>query len=320
MVAGRGRRLRPSGSGGHRAAGELWRYVWRESRPHQLWLCLLAGAVFPLTMVPLELQRRIVDHAIGDKDSRLLALLGSVYLAVVLLQGGLKYALRWYRSLVGERAIRGLRWRVQQASRRGVGNGDDDAGRGESVSIVSTEVERVGGFIGESLSEPVLQVGIFASVLGYMLAVQTTIALVSLAFFVPQAIFVPLLQRAVNRRAQRKIRLVRQLGELLVTPELDQDASYRDRLNRVYRTRLQYYALKYLIKFLNNLLNQVAPLSVLMVGGYLVIGGATTIGTVVAFISGFRRLADPSRELLTYYRLAAATRVQYRLIANWLAA
>ena len=55
-----------------------------------------------------------------------------------------------------------------------------------------------------------------------------------------------------------------------------------------------------------------------MVGGYLAIEGATTIGTVVAFISGFRRLADPSRELLAYYRLAAETRVQCRLIAKWL--
>jgi hypothetical protein len=37
---------------------------------------------------------------------------------------------------------------------------------------------------------------------------------------------------------------------------------------------------------------------------------------VVAFISGFQRLADPSRELLAYYRLAAETHVQYRLIAR----
>lgn len=84
--------------------------------------------------------------------------------------------------------------------------------------------------------------------------------------------------------------------------------------------RLQYYALKFLIKFLNNLLNHLAPLSVLMVGGYLVIQGATTVGVVVAFISGFMRLADPSRALLAYYRLAAETRVQYRLITRWLPA
>ncbi len=152
-----------------------------------------------------------------------------------------------------------------------------------------------------------------------MLVVQPMIALVSLAFFVPQMIFVPLLQRAANRRAKRKVELVRELGELIVLPEDDQGARYRDRLDQVYHVRLRYYALKFLIKFLNNLLNHVAPLSVLMVGGYLAIQGATTIGTVVAFISGFQRLADPSRELLAYYRLAAETRVQYRLIAGWLA-
>ena len=298
----------------------LFRYVWQEGRAQQVWLCLLAGAVFPLTMVPLELQRRIIDRAIGNENLRLLALLGAVYLAVVLLQGGLKYLLRFYRGVVSERAIRRLRRKLQAAAPHADPADDDDAGRGETVSIVTAEVERVGGFIGESLSEPVLQIGIFVSILGYMLVVEPLIALVSLGFFVPQLIFVPLLQRMVNRRARRKVELVRELGELIVEPRDDRGRRYGERLDRVYRVRLQYYGLKFLIKFLNNLLNHLAPLSVLMVGGYLVTTGATTVGTVVAFISGFQRLADPSRELLAYYRLAAESRVQYRLIRERLPA
>jgi ABC-type bacteriocin/lantibiotic exporter with double-glycine peptidase domain len=55
-----------------------------------------------------------------------------------------------------------------------------------------------------------------------------------------------------------------------------------------------------------------------MIGGYLVINGETTIGTVVAFMSGFERMADPSRQLLAYYRLTAETQMQYRLIAEQL--
>jgi hypothetical protein len=51
-------------------------------------------------------------------------------------------------------------------------------------------------------------------------------------------------------------------------------------------------------KFLSNLPNHLAPLSVLMLGGYPVTTGAATVGIVVAFISGLQRLADPSRELL----------------------
>jgi ABC-type bacteriocin/lantibiotic exporter with double-glycine peptidase domain len=202
----------------------------------------------------------------------------------------------------------------------GQDDGAEGEGRGETVSIVTAEVERVGGFLGEALSEPVLQLGIFTSILGYMLVVEPTIALVSLLFFLPQLIFVPLLQRVVNRRAKRKVELVREVGELIVETPGDDAAAYQDRLRRIYRVRLQYYALKFLIKFLNNLLNHLAPLAVLMVGGWLVIDGATTVGVVVAFISGFMRLADPSRELLAYYRLAAETRMQYRLIARWLPA
>jgi ABC-type bacteriocin/lantibiotic exporter with double-glycine peptidase domain len=296
----------------------LFRYVWQESRAQQVWLCLLA-AVFPLTMVPLELQRRIIDQAIGNEDLRLLALLGAVYLAVVLVQGGLKYLLRFYRGVVSERAIRSLRCMIQETRPASGAAARDDTGRGEIVSIISSEVERVGGFVGEAFSEPVLQIGIFVSILGYMLFVEPLVALISLSFFVPQLIFVPLLQKVVNRRARQKVELVRELGELVVAPHDDAGARYRDRIDRIYGVRLQYYALKFLIKFLNNLMNHLAPLSVLMVGGYLVTTGATTVGTVVAFISGFQRLADPSRELLAYYRLAAETRVQYRLIALRLA-
>ena len=305
--------------GDHALPTGLFRYVWQEGRAQQVWLCVLAALVFPLSMVPLELQRRIIDQAIGNEDLRLLALLGAVYLAVVLVQGGLKYLLRFYRGVVSERAVRRLRRRMRTAAPQTEGARDGDRGRGETVSIVTAEAERVGGFIGESLSEPLLQIGIFASILGYMLVVEPPIAIVSLGFFVPQLVFVPLLQRAVNRRARRKVELVRELGELIVAPPEDRGGRYRDRLDRVYRVRLQYYALKFLIKFLNNLMNQLAPLSVLMIGGYMVTTGATTVGTVVAFIDGFRRLADPSRELLAYYRLMAETQVQYRLIARRLA-
>lgn len=295
--------------------GGLYRYVWRESGRHQAWLCALAALVFPLSMLPLELQRRIVDRAIGDADVELLGLLGAAYLAVVLVQGALKYVLRFYRGVVSERAIRRLRrWLHAVEASRPVTDDEAEGERGRAVSIIAAEVERVGGFVGEALSEPLLQLGIFLSVLAYMLFVEPVIALISLAFFVPQLIFVPLLQRAVNRRARHKIELVRELGERLMNDPED-DAGFGRRLDRIYRVRLQYYALKFLIKFLNNLMNHLAPLSVLMVGGYLAIAGATTVGTVVAFIAGFRRLADPSRELLVYYRLAAETRVQYRLLA-----
>lgn len=284
-------------------------FSWRESGKHQPWLCLLAMLVFPLTMVPLELQRRIIDRAIGDQNLDLLFWLGALYLGTVVLQGGLKYLLRLYRGFVSERATLRLRRAV-----RGQAAHDE---QGETVSIVASEVERVGGFVGESFSEPILQGGILVAVLGYMLVVEPTIALVSLCFFLPQILLVPLIQRFVNRRAVRKVELVRELGEQIVDSAVRDD--YERTAHRVYGVRMSYYRLKFLSKLLTNLMNHLAPLSVLMVGGYLVVDGQTTVGTIVAFISGFERMADPSRQLIAYYRLASESQVQYRLIAEHLA-
>jgi hypothetical protein len=62
---------------------------------------------------------------------------------------------------------------------------------GVEVSLILSEVKPIGGFIGVSTSEPLLQGGILLSVFGYMIFLQPEIALVSLLVFSPQLIFVP---------------------------------------------------------------------------------------------------------------------------------
>jgi ABC-type bacteriocin/lantibiotic exporter with double-glycine peptidase domain len=98
------------------------------------------------------------------------------------------------------------------------------------------------------------------------------------------------------------------------------EAAPGNHLNRliedVYCARIRIFVLKYFLKFFNNLLGQLGPLSVLLVGGWMVIQGQTEVGTIVAFISGFERLTGPSRELLNYYRRLSQMRVQYRLVAE----
>jgi ABC-type bacteriocin/lantibiotic exporter with double-glycine peptidase domain len=212
--------------------------------------------------------------------------------------------------MVGERTVLGLRRAVRSPGASGV--------EGETVSIVASEVERVGGFVGEAFSEPILQGGILIAVLGYMLVVEPTMALVSLAFFVPQILLAPVVQQFVNRRARRKVKLVRELGDQIVDGAAGE--RYAGTTRQVYAVRMSYYRLKFSLKLINNIMNHLAPLTVLMVGGYLAINGETTIGTIVAFISGFERMAEPSRGLLAYYHLAAETQVQYRLVAQQLGA
>ena len=56
--------------------------------------------------------------------------------------------------------------------------------------MIIAEVDPIGGFVGGSVSEPLLQGGILASVLAYMIHVDLWLAGTVLALFVPQFVFV----------------------------------------------------------------------------------------------------------------------------------
>jgi ABC-type bacteriocin/lantibiotic exporter with double-glycine peptidase domain len=297
----------------------LYPYVVAVSWRQQVPLCLLTFLVFPLTLAPLELQRRIVNEAIGGTDLDLLLRLGGLYLAAALGQGVLKFVRNVYLERVGQGVTRRLRRRI-------VGNGAFGAAMAEGTkqSMIVAEAEDVGGFVGESLAFPLLQAGIVLSIACYMLVVDPAVALVALGFFVPSVVLVALVQPRLNRLTGKKTKSQRRLGEVVLeadageaeaSPDATPDNATIDRLiGRLYALKIRVAGLKYGVKMVNNLLGHLGPLSVLVVGGYLVIQGQTTLGTIVAFLSGYEKMSDPARELLNFYRRLSMMRVQYRLV------
>lgn len=310
-------------SGDDTPAGSLLRYVWRMSGWHQLALCLLAVVTAALTAVPLELQRRIVDHVIENEQLNLLWLFAALYLLVLLVQGLTKYALRIYQGWLSESAIRYNRAhlaRIYECRQTGHAPGEDGEA-GQAVSVIGQEVDKLGGFVGEGLSQPASNLAMLLAVGGYMIVVEPLVALISLVFVVPQIVLVPLIQHRINRLIAARVRLMRALGDTLAALPDDESLAENElpqELDHIYDNRLRTFLLKFGLKAVNNLLSALAPLSVLLIGGILVIQGETTIGVVVAFISGFDRLSAPLRELMAYYRVAAQANVQHRLIAHWM--
>ena len=309
------------------APDTLYGYIWRISGRRQIWLALLSSVVFPLAMVPLELQRRMVNKAIGGLDLRLLWLLSAAYVGVVLVQGGLKYVMNVYREVISERAIRSMRRHIYSSI-----HGDGPALRadtredaptgGPKVSMVVSEVEPLGSFVGDSISVPLVQIGALASVLGYMLWIEPRIATASFVLYLPHLYVVPRIQAAVNRRVEKRIVLLRELGQQLVeetdpsqTTEADAKR-YDQRIDELYRQRKRIAYLRSSLTFLNNLLEHTGTISVLLIGGWLAIHGRTDVGTIVAFVSGFDRISDPWRELVAFYRKASDARVRYRLVRD----
>lgn len=286
----------------------LYGYVWAVGAGQQVRLCLLTLVVFPLSLIPIELQRRIVDDAITNGATRLLLLLGGIYLAALLAHGALKYVLNVYQNKVSEGVIRRLRNRFI----------DDAVPEGEvgtRQAIITAEAERLGGFVGESLSFPLLQGGMVMSVIAYMLIVDPLIAIVAIGFFVPSLVIVPLLQQRINRLSEKRTTRLRELSDGIGSNDGDK-AKPHDLIDGIYRLRIRIFLLKHFLKFVNNLLGHLGPLAILMVGGWLVIQGQSEIGTIVAFISGYERLTGPARDILGFYRRMSAMRIQYRLIRD----
>jgi ABC-type multidrug transport system fused ATPase/permease subunit len=296
---------------------DLYRYVWRTSARAQLLLTLLAIIVFLLELAPLELQRRIVNTAVEAQGYQVIALLCGLYLLVALLQGGLKLVLNIFRGSVIETACQRLRLEPKLmaiATSEKEGRPEE---QGVAISVVTSEVDAVGGFVGVSFSDLVLNGGILLSIFGYMLFLEPWMAAVALALFVPQVFFIPILQEAINRRTAERIKTIRGIAVDMVDTggrEVKREKTYRQRVSDIYKLNMQIYRRKFGMTFLMNLLYQLGIIGILSVGGWLLLRGETEVGTVVAFISGLTRTSDPWNDLVDYFRNLTNAGVKYQLI------
>jgi ABC-type bacteriocin/lantibiotic exporter with double-glycine peptidase domain len=297
----------------------IFRYVLESSGLHQLILLLLTVGVFLLEIVPLEVQRRIVNDLVKHRDYRLVIVLCGVYAGAVLVQGGIKLVLNVYRSWVSERATRNLRRRVRILVSSPSSASTGSEAQGIQASMIVSEVEPIGGFVGASLSEPLLQGGVLISVLAYMIHLDLWMAGAALAFFVPQLVFVPLMQGAMNRRTGARVQIIRQLSVSVVESTSGDNARDRAddaRIDRVFELNMGIFRLKFTMNFLMNLSTQLQIIAALLVGGWLVYEERLEIGGVVAFISGIGRLTDPWGDLVNYFRNVNITQVQFRLMSD----
>lgn len=292
----------------------IFRYVLETSGLHQLFLLLLTVSVFLLEVVPLELQRRIVNDLVKHRPYSWVVGLCAVYAGIVLLQGGTKLALNIYRGWVGERAKRDLRRRVHTVVENPTAASPAAEAQGITISMIVAEVEPIGGFVGESVSEPLLQVGIIFSVLAYLIHLDPWMAAAAFALFIPQLVFVPLLQTAVNRRAGARIRVLRQLGIAMI--DRSDGADDDRRIDRAFALDMGIFKLKFTMNFLMNICTHLQIVSALLVGGWWVYTSRLEIGGVVAFISGIGRLNDPWGDLVNYFRNVNVTQIKYRLLVD----
>ena len=313
---------------------EMSRYIRDTTALHQLCLVALTVVVFLIEVVPLELQRRIVNDAVKHRDFQMIVLLCAAYAGVSLVHGASKLSLNLYRGWIAQRATRDLRKRVraleggaqQRSETKDSETKDSETkdsetrDRGVEISMIVAEAEPIGSFVAEAVSEPLLQGGILASVLAYMVHIDLVMTLIVGALYLPQFLFVPLMQGAINRRTQSAISLLRGLSSSLTDPTSAKSGGSQTRddeaIDRVFSLNMGVFKLKFSMNFLMNLSTHLQIIAALLYGGWLVINSHLEIGGVVAFISGISRLTDPWGDLVNYFRDISVTNVKYHLLAD----
>ena len=315
----------------------IYGYIIRHSLRRQIVLTIMAVASFPFLYAFYELPKLIVNGAIQSQSITFPTTLGGVqldqidylwvlcgaFLALVIVNQAFKYIINLYAGITGERMLRRFRFDLYGRVLRFPLPQFRKTSSSEIVTMVTAEVEPLGGFIGDSFKLPVFQGGYLVVILAFLFVQNWYMALAAVALYPLQGYLIPKLQRRVNLLGKERVRLVRQLsnriGESVAgVQEIHthnsarrERADFSHRLGAIYEVRLQIYIWKFIVKFLNNTINQLGPFFFYAIGGYLAIKGELEIGTLMAAIAAHKDLAAPWKELLNFYQRQADAKIKY---------
>ncbi len=312
----------------HHFPQSIYSYIIQHSLRGQIIVVILTLALLPLAPVPLELQRRILDEAIANRDADLLWQLAGLYIAALLLAAGLKFSMNIQREFIAAGIVHSLRNSLYyciytitpptKLNKQDV----DQVDEGAVVSMLTNEVQKLGGFAGSAFSGPLLQIGTVVFVLGYMFWVEPLVATIALALYSPQFIIVPLAQMRLNAITRQSALTVRDLGGFIVDNAEDSllgrepPQTFMDLIGHILGLRKRFVLTKNIMKSLNNVLIALGPFGVIVYGGYLVINGETQVGVILAFVSGLERLGGPIRTLIGLYSEVAFARMRYGMLLD----
>ena len=317
----------------------LYRYILTHSRNGQILLALLSLLSFPLVYILLELPKKIINMLQGEgipdaifgypmDELSYLAFLSLSFLSVVLASGGIKYAINVYRGVLGERLLRRFRYELYERILRFPSPYFKRVSQGELIPMITAETEPLAEFIGESYTLPLFQGGMLITYVVFIFQQDPYLGLASIALYPFQLYVIPKLQNKVNRLAKERVRTVRSLsgriGETVsgINEIHANDTSHYERahishhLGIIYGIRYAIYRRKFFIKFLNNFIAQLTPFFFYSVGGYFVLRGDLSIGSMVAVLVAYKDLAGPWKELLRYYQRKEDIKVKYTQVID----
>jgi ATP-binding cassette subfamily B protein len=294
---------------------DLLRRVLAYARPYASSIALTLLAIFLaslIDLVPPLLYRDLIDHTLPQKDFARLSWVAFAMLAVPLTQGLISVGQRWLISRVGEGVIADLRKslyaHMQRMSLRFFAN----TKTGDLMSRLNNDVIGAQRAVTNTLVSIITSAFQVAVMLAVMLSLEwrlTILALVVLPVFVLPARRVGrLFREIVNQQLDLNSQMNAMMNETLNVSgallgklfgrQRDEVKKFAERAERVRDIGIRQAMVGRWFFLGLEMVSAVGAVVVWWGGGYLVLQGVFTIGTIVAFAAYLRQLYSPVSTLV----------------------
>ncbi|MDJ0815303.1 MAG: ABC transporter ATP-binding protein/permease [Desulfobacterales bacterium] len=302
----------------------LFSWIFAGNVKLQLLLLLIIVVMVFARVVPLEMQKNIVNEAIKLRSIDKLINYCGIYLAAVVFFSILKYLTNVIQTLITQRTTARMRKALYEHILTLPLNFFRKTQPGTVVNALTTELTLPGNFVGMAVASPVTNILTLVAFAVYLFILNPMLAAVSLSIYPIVIFLVPLLQRGVNKANKKRVDAARTFSARIAESisgihEVHGNGAYRIEgrkynklVDRLLKIRIVWSLYRFAVKTANGFFTSLGPFLVFILGGYLTIKGQLELGALVAFLSAQERLFDPWKDLIEFYQVYQDGQVNYR--------
>jgi putative ABC transport system ATP-binding protein len=313
----------------------IYRFILKYSLREQALLVMLSALALPILYMILDLPKTIINEAIEGVDFPtvffglsfdqipFLLLLCGLFLLLVMLSGALKYVTSTFRYRVGDRLLRRLRYDMVERLMRFPSSEFRTMSSGQVVSMITAETSNLGYFIAEAFAVPAIALGTLSTIVLFMFMQNWMMGVAAIALYPFQIYLIPKIQKRINQLQRDEVQALREISQRIGDVVDGNDeihghdtaqfelADFSQRFGTVFGYRVEMSSKRYIANILNQFFSQLTPFFFLSIGGYLVIVGQLTLGSLVAVLAAYKDMYSPWKDLIDYYQKSEDARVRY---------
>ena len=301
----------------------LFSWVFADNVKLQLSLLLIIAVMVAARVLPLEMQKRIINEAINLRNIDLLFRYCGIYLASVVFFSALKYLTNVIQTFITQRTTAKMRKELYHHILTLPLGFFRNTQPGSVVNSLVGELATPGNFVGMAVSGPVSNVLTLLAFAVYLFWLNPLLAGVSFSIYPIVVFLVPVLQKGVNRANKKRVDAARTLSSRIAESITGihevhgngayniENKKYDGLVDRLLKIRIVWSLYRFAVKASNSFFVSLGPFIVFILGGYLTIKGQLELGALVAFLSAQERLYDPWKELIEFYQVYQDGSVTY---------